>query len=454
MSDQSDIRERLSFLGIDETTQAALREFLPVAETALPSVLEGFYAHLGSRPDLVGLFGRDPATVARVMAHAREAQLEHWLNLFSGRFDANYVASVRRIGLTHSRIGLEPRWYVGGYTFTMNRLTDIIFDHCKSRFRPGAGNARAERLISAVNKAVMLDMELAISIYIDENKRRYDARLAELAQGFEGSVKSVTDVVSNSAVEMRHSASAMTQTASRTSELATAVAAASSQATSDVQTVASATEELEASSREIGQQMERAKQFAETAVIESERSSSTVDALANAAQSIGEIVALIFDIADQTNLLALNATIEAARAGDAGKGFAVVASEVKALAGQTAKATGEIKAQIENIQAATTGTVAAIRSVGDTIGHIREASAGIAAAVQQQIAATNEIARSVQQVSRGTTEISNNIAGVNTAASETGQSSTRLMTGADGLAEQSAKLKGEVEAFLAHLRAA
>ncbi|MBS0470760.1 MAG: globin-coupled sensor protein [Proteobacteria bacterium] len=454
MSDQTDIRDRLAFLCVDQETAAQLRAFRALVEPVLPEILRDFYSHLATQTELMTLFGKDPATAQKTLAHARAAQQEHWLNLFSGKFDASYVASVRRIGLAHSRIGLEPRWYIGGYAFTLNRLSDLVIESCRNLFKPAVAREQAQRMMAAVNKAVMLDMDLAISIYIEENKNAYDARLAKLAEGFETSVKAVADVVSTSASDMKTGAQVMTESAERTSQLATAVAAASSQASSDVQSVASATEELTASSREIGMQMERARNFADAAVEEAGRSSATVNALAQAAQKIGEIVALIMDVADQTNLLALNATIEAARAGEAGKGFAVVAGEVKALAGQTAKATGEIKSQIADIQQATASTVSAIESVSRTIGQVREASAGIAAAVQEQIAATGEIARSVQQVSLGTGEISSNIAGVTGAAAEAGQSSSSLMNGADGLAMQSARLKSEVETFLATLRAA
>jgi methyl-accepting chemotaxis protein len=166
------------------------------------------------------------------------------------------------------------------------------------------------------------------------------------------------------------------------------------------------------------------------------------------------VIKLITAIAEQTNLLALNATIEAARAGEAGKGFAVVAQEVKALAAQTAKATDEIATQISGMQSATQESVGAIKEIGATIGHIAEIAAAIAAAVEEQGAATQEIARNVQQASQGTSEVARNIGDVNKGAVETGEASSQMLTSAKSLSSESSRLSYEVEKFLATIRAA
>ena len=190
---------------------------------------------------------------------------------------------------------------------------------------------------------------------------------------------------------MEGAAQAMTATAEKTSRQATAVSAASSQALANVQTVAAATEELSASIGEIGQQATRSSQITTKATNKAQRTDITANGLARFAEKIGEVVKLIQQIASQTNLLALNATIEAARAGEHGKGFAVVASEVKALANQTGKATEEIAAQIQSIQGATQEVVTAIRAIGTTIGEVSEIASVIAAAVEEQGAATHEM---------------------------------------------------------------
>jgi methyl-accepting chemotaxis protein len=178
-----------------------------------------------------------------------------------------------------------------------------------------------------------------------------------------------------------------------------------------------------------------------------------VEGLARAADRIGEVVGLINSIAGQTNLLALNATIEAARAGDAGKGFAVVAGEVKGLANQTAKATGDINAQITSVQGETRKAVDAIKGIGTVIDQVREISSSIAAAVEQQGAATREIASNVQLAAQGTLEVSSHIAGITTAAAATGEASVQVTASADGLVLDSQKLRAEVTGFLAEVRA-
>jgi methyl-accepting chemotaxis protein len=291
-----------------------------------------------------------------------------------------------------------------------------------------------------------------------ENERKAEEEkrqaMLKMADAFENSVGQVVNQVSAAATEMQSSSEAIGATAEETTRQASAVAAASEQASANVQTVASASEELASSISEISRQVTQASQIASAAVTEAERANVKVQGLAQAANKIGEVVALITDIAEQTNLLALNATIEAARAGDAGKGFAVVASEVKNLANQTAKATDEIGAQIAGIQAATQEAVSAIDSITKTISKINEVNSGVASAVEEQGAATQEIARNVEQAAAGTQEVSSNIGGVSQAASETGAAAGQIKAAAGKLSQQSEKLRTEVDKFLAGVRSA
>ncbi|MBM3570624.1 MAG: HAMP domain-containing protein [Alphaproteobacteria bacterium] len=291
----------------------------------------------------------------------------------------------------------------------------------------------------------------------EEQKKRAEAEKREamhkLAGDFERDVGGIVQIVGSAATELQSTASAMSGTAEETSRQALAVASASDQASTNVQTVASATEELTSSIQEISRQVGEAAGIAKQAVTEAEKTNAQIQALAEASQKIGDVVKLINDIAGQTNLLALNATIEAARAGEAGKGFAVVASEVKTLANQTGKATEEIANQITGIQGATRSAVDAIGGIGKTIARISDISTAIAAAVEEQGAATQEIARNVQQASAGTSEVSQNISGVKQAAGETGQAAGQVLEAAKELGSQADKLKSQVAGFIAGIRA-
>ena len=280
------------------------------------------------------------------------------------------------------------------------------------------------------------------------------ASLERLTQAFESKAGQMVDQVSASATELQSTAEAMTHVADETREQATNVAAAAEQASTNVQTVAAASEELAASIAEISRQLAQSARVAGKAQEDARRTDEVVKALADGAQKIGDVVGLISSIAGQTNLLALNATIEAARAGDSGKGFAVVASEVKSLATQTAKATENISQQIAQIQAATKVAVESIGSIGLTIGEISQIAATVAAAVEEQGSATQEIARNVQQAAIGTQQVTSNIAGVSQGADSTGSAANAVLGSAGELANRAEQLRAEVGQFIAGVKAA
>ncbi len=295
-----------------------------------------------------------------------------------------------------------------------------------------------------------------------ENRHRQDQSAAEqrksemirLADAFEGAVGDIVQIVSSASDELETSAGGLAHTAERAQATTAAVASASDEASSNVQSVATATEELSSSITEISRQVQDSARMATDAVGQARVTTDRVSELSKAAGRIGDVVELINTIAGQTNLLALNATIEAARAGDAGRGFAVVASEVKALAEQTAKATGEIGQQIAAIQSATDESVGAIRQISGTIERLSEISATIASAVEEQGAATQEIARNVQQAAHGTQEVSSKISDVQRGATETGSASSQLLAAAQSLSTESGRLRTEVGRFLQSVRAA
>ncbi|MCP3468311.1 methyl-accepting chemotaxis protein [Bradyrhizobium sp. CCGUVB23] len=283
---------------------------------------------------------------------------------------------------------------------------------------------------------------------------RRKADMNRLADQFESAVGEIVETVSCASTELEASAGTLSATAERAGEMAGVVAAASEEASTNVQSVASATEELSSSVNEISRQVQESARMAGEAVGQARSTTDRVSELSKAAARIGDVVELINTIAGQTNLLALNATIEAARAGEAGRGFAVVASEVKALAEQTAKATGEIGQQISGIQAATADSVAAIKDISGTIERLSEISSTIAAAVEEQGAATQEISRNVQQAAQGTMQVSSNIVNVQQGASETGSASAQVLSAAQSLSYDSGRLKDQVARFLTNVRAA
>jgi methyl-accepting chemotaxis protein len=297
----------------------------------------------------------------------------------------------------------------------------------------------------AADEAAAADAEAKI-----ERGRRVD----NITREFESMIGEIVNTVSSASSQLESSAGTLSTTAVRSKELATTVAAASEEASTNVQSVASATEELSSSVTEISRQVQESARMATDAVGQARTTNERVSELSKAASRIGDVVELINTIAGQTNLLALNATIEAARAGEAGRGFAVVASEVKALAEQTAKATGEISQQISGIQAATNESVTAIKEISGTIERLSEISSTIAAAVEEQGAATQEISRNVQQAAQGTMQVSSNITDVQRGATETGSASSQVLSAAKMLSGDSSRLKSEVSKFLTNVRAA
>jgi methyl-accepting chemotaxis protein len=449
MSGESTIRERLRFNMIDQETVAILREAKSFILTEMPLILDGFYDHIGNFAETAKFFRS-----REHMMHAKKMQLLHWAIIMDGRFDETYEASVTKIGEVHNKLGLEPRWYIGGYNALVAGLVNAIAQRMPIRMFDRGGPGRRANLQTAVIKASMLDMDFAIAVYIEAGRRDRRSVLERLAGDFERAIGGVVNIVASAATELQTAAQSMTASANDAATQSLVVDAASKDASSNVQSVAAATEQLTGSIQEISRQVNESARTSTEAARDADRTAEKMRRLSEGAQKIGTVIDLINNIAGQTNLLALNATIEAARAGEAGRGFAVVASEVKSLAEQTAKATAEIAGQIGDIQSATTESVNAIGTITDVIKAMNDISTAIAAAVEQQGSATNEISRSVQLAAKSSGEVSVNISRITQSSGETGAAASQVLTAASELSCQSEQLRAEVDKFLETVRAA
>jgi methyl-accepting chemotaxis protein len=282
----------------------------------------------------------------------------------------------------------------------------------------------------------------------EERARHIDTSVEE----FRVAIGAMLGAVAQNASDMRNTAQSITRATSDANGRAVAAAGATEQAASNVSAVASAAEELSASVEEIGRQVRQSASAVEQTGLRTEKSITEIESLAAATQRIDGVLTLIQTIAEQTNLLALNATIEAARAGEAGRGFAVVANEVKALAGQTAKATAEIAQNVGLIQASTRNAVDAVREIGGAVRDINDVTSNIAGAVGQQDAATREISVNAQSAAQGNATLVENIASLRDAIGETDTAAASVLSASSGLTSTAETLSREVEKFFANLR--
>ncbi|MBX5008853.1 globin-coupled sensor protein [Rhizobium lentis] len=445
-SQQTDnaLRQRLDFIELDEAARRSMRDLSPVISELIGAALDKFYAKVARTPAVSGFFA-DKSHVA----HAKKRQQDHWANLASGTFDERYVDGVTAVGRTHASIGLEPRWYVGGYALVLSELVKGIMEkQWPSVFARQQGRQLAEKL-SAVIKSGMLDMDYSISVYLEtlEAKRRaveeqraqaeadQAMALEELRRGLEalsngdleatlpsdlpGNFKQMAEDYNRAVKALRQSFASVRDTSGQIMNGADAISNATNdlalrtaQQAAGVEESSAALQQLSVSVGQTAANAEKAsdavRETQQKAKNSGELVTSAVSAMAGIEKSsteISKIIGVIDEIAFQTNLLALNAGVEAARAGDAGKGFAVVAQEVRQLAQRTAEAAKEIKNLISQSSTQVNEGVGIVSSTGEALSDmisridiINRFVADIAAAARDQATGVNEVSVAIRSM--------------------------------------------------------
>ena len=435
---------KLEFLGMDEAQLSALRAAKPMIERALGPALDRFYRQASANPETARHF-RDAAHID----HAKQKQLAHWATIATGKFDQPYIDGVNRIGKVHAKLGLEPQWYIGGYSLIMEEVIRTAIETQITGFDVGKKARQTASQIAAVVKAAMLDMDYSISVYLDElNEERARAEaeqarlkaeqdkalhaleraLAELARGNLASTISEPLAAEFDQLKANYNAAvaklneafidivgSINQSASDTRELSRAtddMAKRTEQQAAALEETAAAIEQISTISRQSAERTHEARKVVEQTSDQASRSGETVtEAIAamgkieESSKKITQIISVIDEISFQTNLLALNAGVEAARAGEAGRGFAVVAQEVRELAQRSASAAKEIKQLIEaSFNDVLSGvslvnkTGEALSSIGGQVRDISEHFASISQSAQEQSSGIAEINTAVNSM--------------------------------------------------------
>jgi len=440
---QSTIGAKVKFHLIDPEMIALLRQHSAFLLREMDRIFDGFYQHVSTDPATAKFFPSD-----WVKKHAKDMQVRHWTIVFAGGFDDEYEKSVRKIGETHKRLGLEPDWYIGGHNYLISNLCEAIALHMPAHWPGGKSAAQRAKLQGAFVRVAILDMEIALSVYLDAERQERLHSLEKVGVELEESISVIVKSVAAAACELQMAADFMNRALEESAAQTAAVAEASTLTSSNVRAVAAATAELTSSIGEISRQAENSHEIAGSSLQMARMSEAQIKQLASAAEGIGGIVGMINAIAGQTNMLALNATIEAARAGDAGRGFDVVAQEVKALAEQTGKATAEISAKIVAIQTATKNVAENIGRIGQVTDETSRAATGISAAVQQQGAATRQIAKNVAEALQSVDSIASSVQAVSAATGNTASAATQVLAFSKRMTDQSRELKVTVDTFL------
>ena len=486
MSSPDHLAERLAFIGLGPQEQARIRDVQDVLTAALPAALDRFYAKLRSVPETRRFFSSDKHADS-----AKQRQVGHWQRIANAKFDASYVDAVTTVGTVHARIGLEPRWYIGGYALLLEQLLAKVLEARwpTGRFGgkiPGAAERGAE--IGAIVKAALLDMDYAISVYLDASeaarlRAEADARAIEQAKAdqrdkavacvSEGmaalasgdlTFRMSDDIPAEYAQICDHFNSAM----SRLQDMVATIKASSIEIAASAVTISSGAEELSSRTEQQASALEQSaattEELAASVKMSSQASresvaladdattvartggsivNDAVDAMTRieaSSKKISEITSVIDDIAFQTNLLALNAAVEAARAGDAGRSFAVVAAEVRGLAQRSAKAAHDITGLISSSDTEVAAGVKLVRLTGDTLQQIVDASVRVSSTIGEIAAAAGEQANGIDEMSQTVTHMDDITQHNATLAEESANSARTLL-------EQTERLNRLVSAF-------
>jgi methyl-accepting chemotaxis protein len=448
----------LAATDLPQATKAEIKGLIDTYQSSFMAFMVGQSTLNDEAEDLVAIYGRLRPVLAEVRAAAEERYGEAQGASAALRQNMLWLIGLTTLGIAALAIYFgrrisQPMALMAG---AMHRLADGDLDVRLPRIVRSDEIGTMLRAFSVFHGKMLENRDLMLQQ--GEQRERAEAErkalLVQIADQLEAEVGRAVESVLAGAHEVQESADQVSAVVGATRARAASVAAASGQASSNVQTVAAATEEMATSLADISGQVTRYAEMARRASQDTGRTDEIFRTLAASAQAIGDVVVLITNVANQTNMLALNATIEAARAGEAGRGFAVVAGEVKALAQQVARATDDIRTQIDAMQASAHDAARVIGEVGTTVRAIDEASASIAMTIEHQQAATHEIASNVTVAARGTQEVSETIASVGQETAQAGSAVEVVVTAAQRMTRQSGELKHTVGRFLGQIRAA